>query len=158
MLRKRMTTDYPSPDFGPICSRSNSDSPAKDVTGHNAYKGRAVDTLSALFLLLAVLLAGGYGPQTVQASAPATSQSPSDLGTGGHRSVPFISKQQLLASETRDAKVAPWDDGKPKTFLATKGLDLAAPFNGVGNTPQPAAFFASIAASPYEARAPPVRS
>lgn len=115
--------------------------------------------LSALFLLLAVLLAGGYGPQTVQAgSAPATSQSPTDLGAGGHRSVPFISKQQLLASETRDSKAAPWDDGKPKAFLVVKGLELATPSAGIDLAHQPAIFVAVVSASPFDARAPPAIS
>lgn len=115
------------------------------------------DALSALFLLLAILLAGGYGPQTVQA-ASAPLQSPTDLGTGGHRSAPFISKQQLLASETRDTKVAPWDDGKPKTFLASARFELPAPLAGTGHAPQVAATSASPPASPFDARAPPVQS
>lgn len=125
------------------------------MTRLDAYRGRVADTLSALFLLLAVLLAGGYGPQAVQA-APA--QSPTDLGTGGHRSAPFISKQQLLVSETRDTKVAPWDDGKPKTFLASALFELPAPSARGSHAPRIAATFASPPASPFDARAPPVRS
>lgn len=128
------------------------------MTRLDAYKGRAADMLSALFLLFAVLLAGGYGPQTVQAANPAISQSPTDIGAGGHRSVPFISKQQLLASETRDAEAAPWDDGKPKAFLPAEAFELAASFAHAGRGQQATAFFAAIAAAPYEARAPPLQS
>jgi hypothetical protein len=134
-------------------------SPARNVTGLKAYKGRVADILSALFLLFAILLTGGYAPQTVQsASVPATSQSPADLGAGSHRSVPIISKQQFFASETRDAKAAPWDDGKPKTFLPAKAFELADLSAGIDHATRSVAIVASIAASPYDARAPPVRS
>jgi len=141
----------------PITRRT---SPAKHMTRLNAYPGRTADTLSALFLLLAVMLAGGYGPLTAQvASAPAAlPSSPIDIGAGGHRSVPFLAKQQMLAGEARDLKAAPLDDGKPKAFLLAKCLELTAVAGAAGRAPQAAAFVVAIAASPYEARAPPAIS
>jgi hypothetical protein len=115
--------------------------------------------LSALFLLLAVMLAGGYGPLTAQATpVPAASQSPTDAGNGGHRSAPVITKQQLLAGETRDAKAAPWDDGKPKALLLSGGLELPAPTAAARQAAQAFAFAASIAASNFDARGPPAKS
>lgn len=130
------------------------------MTRLNAYLGRTTDVLSAFFLLLAVMLAGGYGPLTAQvAPSPAASQSsPADLGAGGHRSVPFVSKQQMLAGEARDLKAAPLDDGKPKAFLIAKSLELISVAAGVAQAPLAAASGTSVAASPYEARAPPARS
>ena len=141
----------------PIICRT---SPAGNMTRLNAYLGRTTDTLSAFFLLFAVMLAGGYGPLTAEvASAPAASQSsPTDLGAGGHRPVPFVSKQQMLAGEARDLKATSWDDGKPKAFLAAKAFELTAVPAGTNHAPQATAFFAAIAASPYEARAPPAIS
>jgi hypothetical protein len=126
----------------------------------NAHLGRTTDMLSAFFVLLAVMLAGGYGPATAQVGpAPATSQSsPTDLGSGSHRPVPFVSKQQLLAGEARDLKATSWDDGKPKAFLTAQGLDLANIATGTDYARPTAASVASIAAAPYEARAPPARS
>ena len=129
------------------------------MTRLNAYWGRTTDLLSAFFLLLALLLAGGYGPLTAQVTAvPPASQSPTDAGTGGHRSAPAITKQQLLAGETRDIKTAPWDDGKPKAFLPSGGLELQAPAAGANQAPMAAAFVAPTAGSPYDARAPPAKS
>ena len=141
----------------PITRRT---SPAKHMTRLNAYIGRTADTLSALFLLLAVMLAGGYGPLTAQvASAQAASpSSPTDIGAGGHRSVPFISKQQLLASEVEDDKAAPHGDGKPKAFLPSQDLELGAFPVTSRRASQAFSSVAAIAASPYEARAPPAIS
>ena len=141
----------------PITRRTSS---AKHMTRLNAYLGRTADTLTALFLLLAVMLAGGYGPLTAQvASAPAASpSSPTDIGAGGHRPVPFLAKQQMLAGEARDLKAAPWDDGKPKAFLPSGDPELQAPAAGANHAPLAAAFVASTAAPPYEARAPPAIS
>ena len=82
--------------------------------------------LSALFLLLAITL-GGQGPLSAQADA--ASQSSTDLGNRGHRSTPFIIKQQFLVAETRDAKATPWDDGKPKAFLQSTGPRTRQPFH-----------------------------
>ncbi|MEP9388223.1 hypothetical protein [Mesorhizobium sp. KR9-304] len=129
------------------------------MTRLNAFWGRTTDTLSALLLLLAVILAGGYGPLTAQATAvPVASQSPTDAGTGGHRSTPVIAKQQLLASEIRDKKAAPWDDGKPKAFLPSGVLELPAPTKAAGSAAQAFASAPSTAASDFDARAPPAIS
>jgi hypothetical protein len=134
-------------------------SPDNHVTRPNAYLGRTADTLSALFLLLAVMLAGGYGPLTAQvAPAPASLSLPTDIGAGGHRSVPFISKQQLLASEAEDDKASPHGDGKPKAFLPSQGLELGAFPVTAHHASQAFSCVAAIAASPYEARAPPAKS
>ena len=82
--------------------------------------------LSALFLLLADHAC--RRPRAADgAGGSAASQSSTDLGNGGHRSTPFITKQQFLVAETRDAKATPWDDGKPKAFLLSTGFDLPAP-------------------------------
>ena len=116
--------------------------------------------LSAFFLLLAVMLAGGYGPAAQQVgSAPATSQSaPTDLGAGGHRRVPFASKQQMLAGEARDLKAASWDGGKSKAFVPAKGFELADVAAGADQALPVAVSVVSIAASPFDARAPPAGS
>ena len=129
------------------------------MTRLNAHIGRTTDLLSAFFVLLAVMLAGGYGPSTaLSGSAPATSQSsPTDAGAGGHRSVPFISKQQLLASEAEDDKGTSWGDS-PKALAPAQGLELAAFSAGDHYAPQATVRFASLAASPYQARAPPAKS
>lgn len=132
-------------------------SPAGTMTRLNAYKGKATDMLSAFLLLLAVLLAGGTGPLQAPVG-PAPPQSSADAGTGSHRSAPVVSKQQLLASEARDLKAAPWDDGKPKAFLRARGLDLAAPLAGPGAAPQDGSLLASASASGFDARAPPAKS
>ena len=129
------------------------------MTRLNAYLRRTTDTLSAFFLLLAVMLAGGYGPLTAQGTpVPAASQSPTDAGTGGHRSAPVTAKQQLLAVEARDAKATPRDDSKPKAFLPSNGFDPAAPNAGVGYAVQIVAFAPPIVASGFDARAPPAKS
>lgn len=129
------------------------------MTRLNAHIGKTTDMLSAFLLLLAVMLAGGYGPLAAQ-PAPALSlqSSPTDLGAGGHRSVPFVSKQQMLAGEARDLKAAPLDDGRPKAFLAAKGPEFAAVAAGAVQAPQGPIYVASVAASPYQARAPPAQS
>jgi len=130
------------------------------MTRLNAHLGRTTDMLSAFFLLLAVMLAGGYGPPAQQiTSAPATSQSaPTDLGAGGRRHIPFVSKQQMLAGEARDLKAASWDGGKPKAFVPAKGFELADIAAGADQARPAAVSTASIAASPFDARAPPVQS
>lgn len=115
--------------------------------------------LSAFFLLLAVMLAGGYAPPTAQAASLALPHSaPTDVGSRNHRPVPFLSKQQMLAGEARDLKAASWDDGKPKAFMPVQGFDFADIAAAADQAPPVAAPAASIAASPYEARAPPARS
>jgi hypothetical protein len=130
------------------------------MTRLNTYLGRTTDMLSAFFLLLAVMLAGGYGPLTAQVAPAETGSqsSPTDLGAGGHRSVPFVSKQQMLAGEARDLKAATLDDGKPKAFVTAKSLELISVAAGAAQAPQTTDSGASVAASPYEARAPPARS
>ena len=129
------------------------------MTRLNAHIGKTTDMLSAFFVLLAVMLAGGYGPSTAPAGpTPATSQSsPADAGTGGHRSVPFISKQQLLASEAEEDKTTAWGDS-PKALLPAQGFELANFPAGDDYAPQATVRFASLAASPYQARAPPAQS
>ena len=138
----------------PIVRRT---SPANHMTRPSPYSGKMIDMLSALFLSLAVLLAGGYGPLTAQ-TAPVTSESVADLGTGGHRSAPVIAKQQFVVAETRDATLAPWDDGKPKVFLSPKGFDFAVPAASFIQPAQTFAFLPSFAGSGFNARAPPARS
>jgi hypothetical protein len=139
----------------PIVCRT---SPAGNMTRLNAYIGRTTDTLSAFFLLFAVMLAGGYAQPTAQvASAPAQS-SPTDVGTGNHRPVPFVSKQQLLIGEAKDFGTASGDDGKSKAFLPAKDFELSTVAAKADHTSQAVVFFAAIAASPYEARAPPAIS
>ncbi|HEY6631114.1 MAG TPA: hypothetical protein VIZ90_06665 [Rhizobiaceae bacterium] len=129
------------------------------MTRLNAYIGKTTDMVSAFFLLLAVILAGGYAPSTAQSAAAQTSQTaPTDLGAGGHRSVPFISKQHLLASEAEDDKATSFGDGKAKAFVPARGFELAASPAAVDDEPQAAPRLASVAASPYEARAPPATS
>lgn len=133
--------------------------PAKDMKRLNAHSGKTTDILSALFLLFALLLAGGQAPLTAKAGGvPATSPSPTDFGAGGHRSAPFISKQQFYAAEARDTKAAPWDDGKSKAFLPSKSLELATVSAGQPDGTRPVAIFPRIAPSGFDARAPPVRS
>lgn len=126
----------------------------------STYGKKAADMLSALFLLLALLLAGGYGPLTAQMpSIPlAGTTSSTDSGTGGHRSAPAISKQQLLVVEARDSKAAPWDDGRPKHSLVAKGIELPLAADGVSHAQQLAHFIVVHAASPFDARAPPFLS
>lgn len=130
------------------------------MTRLNAHIGKTTDMLSAFFVLLAVMLAGGYGPSAAQpVPAAQTSQSsPTDAGAGGHRSVPFVSKQQILASEAEDDKATSWGDGKAKAFLPVQDFELAAFPSGADNEPQAAVRLASAATSSYEARAPPVQS
>ena len=125
----------------------------------NAYLGKTTDALSAFLLLLAVMLAGGYAPSAAQGTAvPATSEAPTDAGTGGQRSTPFISKQHQLASEARDDNASSGEDGKAKVFLPSKGFDLGASTTGLGPAPEALAVAPSIAASPFDARGPPARS
>lgn len=134
------------------------DFPAGNMTRLNSYLGKTTDMLSAFFLLVAVMLAGGYAP-TAQVASPASSQSsPTDAGSGSHRPVPFISKQQLLAGEARDLKAASWDDGKPKAFLPAQGFDFANIAAGADQARPAAVFVAATDASPFDARGPPARS
>lgn len=116
--------------------------------------------LSAFFLLLAVMLAGGSGPSTAQvgqASAPSQS-SPIDVGNGGRRPVPVVSKQQLYVGEASESNSSSGDDGKSKVFLPAKGLELQAVAAGLDHAPQAVVLAASFAASPFDARAPPAKS
>ncbi len=124
------------------------------------YRQKATDMLSAFFLLLAVLLAGGYGPLTAQAPlvADASKPSPTRLGTGSHRSAPGISKQQHLLSEVKDAKASAWDDGKPKHYLAAQGVEVPQPSGGDEHAHKATFSKVAVSASPYDARAPPVFS
>ena len=126
------------------------------MTRLNAYSGRTVDTLSALFLLLAIML-GGQGPLAA-AQADAAPQSSTDLGNRGHRSTPFVTKQQFLAVETRDAKATQWDDGKPKAFLQSAGLERTAVAAGLLDDTQLVAFIPRAASPGFQARAPPFLS
>jgi len=111
--------------------------------------------LSALFLLLAIML-GGQWPLAPQAAA--APQSSTDLGSTGHRSKPFVTKQQFLVAEARDAKATPWDDGKGKALPQAAGVELApAPANLVCDT-QLAGITPRAASSGFQARAPPFQS
>ena len=112
--------------------------------------------LSALFLLLAIML-GGQGPLAVS-QADAASQSSTDLGNRGHRSTPFITKQQFLVAETRDAKATPWDDGKPKAFLQSTDLETAIVSACLLGDTQLVAFIPRAASFGFQARAPPFQS
>jgi len=127
----------------------------RNMTRLNAYLGRTADALSAFVLLLAVMLAGGSGPLTAPA-VPATSQPQSDTGIGGGRSVPIVSKQQLLVSEARDEATPSGDD--VKAFLPPNALALAAPVAGPDPAPRLLAALPAIAASDFDARAPPAIS
>lgn len=130
------------------------------MTRLGTYRTRASDAFSALLVLFAVLLAGGSGPLAAQAPLPATGaqSAPVDAGTRSHRSAPAIAKQQIFVSETRDIAVAAWDDGHPKTFLASRGFDLAPHAAGVVATRSGDAVALAAAASPFDARAPPACS
>lgn len=127
------------------------------MTRLNAYLGRSTDALSAFLLLLAVMLAGGYAPSAAQGTG-VPPPSPTDAGTGSHRSAPFISKQQQLASEARDDTASSGQDGKSKAFLPPKGFDFAALTADLGPALQILAVAPAIAASPFDARAPPAKS
>lgn len=135
------------------------DRTARHVTRQATYRERATDWLSALFLLLAMALAGGHGPLSAPAQAqPANAQSGTAAGDVGRRSVPVISKQQLFASESEDDKAAAWHDGTPKAALPGREFELAAVPAGIVRAEQAAEFLVSAAASPFEARGPPARS
>ena len=123
------------------------------------YRERATDLLSALFLLLAMALTGGSGPLAAQTAPVSPLQSSStDAGTGGHRSAPVIAKQQLLVSETRDAKAPQWGDGKPEPLLASEGTELPPPSGSMPVVSRSVAAVTTVAASPFDARAPPAQS
>jgi len=129
------------------------------MTRLNAFMGRTTDMLSAAFLLLALVVAGGYGQPAAQADARAAAQSAAPVAnTGGHRSVPVISDPQLFASEAKDAPSASWDDGKAKSFLAPHAIAFAPFVAARGLTPRSAAQVVAIAASDFDARAPPAIS
>lgn len=124
------------------------------------YREKAADTLSALMLFLAVVLAGGYGPLVAQAPSVAVpaQASPADAGTGSHRSSPVIAKQQLVVTEARDSGVAGMDDGKPKPFLASQSLDLSPRFIRATGTIFAAAAIDGPAERSFDARGPPAQS
>jgi hypothetical protein len=61
-------------------------------------------------------------------------------------------------SEARDDKSTPRDDGKANAFLVPDALQLTASFAGAGQAIEAVASVASIAASDFDARAPPARS
>lgn len=130
------------------------------MTRLGTYRTKASDAFSALLVLFAVLLAGGYAPLAAQAPllSTGTPAAPADAGTGSHRSAPAIAKQQIFVSETRDIASAGWDDGHPKTFLASHGFDLAPHASGVTATRPGAAITLVAAASSFDARAPPASS
>lgn len=128
----------------------------QEMTRLNAYRARATDILSALLLLLAVMLAGGHGPLTVQAAAVASAQSATDAGR--HRSAPAVTEQQLLASEAEGDEAATWGDGNPKVFPPSGGLDLPVPTADADHTAQTFVPVSSVTASPFDARAPPAIS
>lgn len=115
--------------------------------------------LSAFLLLLAVVFAGGYGPSTPQSASTGPSQSSrTDLGAGGHRSVPVVSTQQLLAAEAEDDEASPPHGGKSKAFLPAEEFERARFSFAADDAPEAIERLPSIAVSPYEARAPPARS
>lgn len=116
--------------------------------------------LSALFLLLAVLLAGSYGPLTAQTTvtSAASSKSSTDAGAAGQRTVPVVPKLQFLAADARIVKATFWDDGKSKAALAPKGFEFSAPMSGLSSNSQIVALVPPVGASGFDARAPPVRS
>lgn len=120
------------------------------------YGTRASDALSALLVLFAVMLAGGYGPLAGQVSAlPSAESGTSGAGTGSQRSAPAITKQQIFVSETRDVSSAGWDDGHPKTFVASRSFDLEQNTAGVTVSFPGAVVTLAFAASPFDARGPP---
>lgn len=123
------------------------------------YRTRASDVFSALLVLFAVLLAGGSGPLgQAPLSATGSQSGPVDAGTRSHRSAPAIAKQQIFVSEARDIASAAWDDGHPKTFLASRGFDLAPHAARVVASYAGATITLVAAASPFDARAPPTLS
>ncbi len=141
----------------PIVRRT---SPAGNMTRLNAYIGRTTDTLSAFFLLFAVMLAGGYAQPTAQvASAPASNPRRPMSALATTAPSPSSPSSNLLIGEAKDFGTASGDDGKPKAFLPAKDFELSTVAAKADHTSQAVAFFvAAIAASPYEARAPPAIS
>ncbi len=125
----------------------------------DTYRKGAADALSAFFLFVAMLLAGGYGP--LASSTPAAPQSartaPTDAGAGSQRSVPVLSKQQTYLSESEDATSSSSDEGKAKA-LAVVGFQLPTPSvertddKSLVATPPP------LSAASFSARAPPFQS
>ena len=129
------------------------------MTRLNAFMGKTTDMLSAAFLLLALLVAGGHGQPPAQSDALAAAQSAAPAANnGGHRPAPVISNPELFASEAKDAPAATWDDGKAKAFLVPDAIEFAAFVAAVGHSAQSAAQVAAIAASDFDARAPPAIS
>lgn len=123
-------------------------------------RAKATDILSALMLVVAALLAGGYGLLTAQNQpVPSIQQSSlGDAGTGGHRSAPAVLKQHLVTVEARDAKMASWDDGKPKAFLASTNADLSAIAFGESRSPHGESALVGPSAAFFDARAPPAKT
>lgn len=129
------------------------------MTRLNAFMGKTTDMLSAAFLLLALLVAGAHGQPPAQSEVQAAAQSAAPAANnGGHRSVPAISNPALFASDAKDAPSATWDDGKAKSFLVPDAIEFAAFVAAVGQAAQSAAQVVSIAASDFDARAPPAIS
>jgi len=129
------------------------------MTRLNAIMGKTTDMLSAAFLLLALIVAGGYGQPPALAGTQGEAQSALPAAnTGGHRSAPVISDPQLFVSEAKDAPSATWDDGKAKSFLAPHAIAFAPFVAARGLAARSAAQVAAIAASDFDARAPPAIS
>jgi hypothetical protein len=129
------------------------------MTRLNAIMGKTTDVLSAAFLLLALLVAGGHGqPPALSATQAAAQTGVPAANNGGHRSVPVITNPELFAAEAKDAPSAKWDDGKSKSFFVPATLEFAAFVAAVGHSAPCAAQVAAIAASDFDARAPPAIS
>ncbi|MBL8578913.1 MAG: hypothetical protein JNK47_16950 [Mesorhizobium sp.] len=123
------------------------------------YRKGAADALSAFFLFVAMLLAGGYGP--LASSAPAAPQTartaPTDAGTGSQRSVPALSKQQTYLSESEDSTPSSSDDGKAKA-LTVVGFQLPTPSVERTDGQSVVAVLPPLRAASFSARAPPFQS
>jgi len=129
------------------------------MTRLNAFMGRTTDMLSAAFLLLALIVAGGHGQPPAFSDAKAAAQSAGPAAnTGGHRSAPVISDPQLFASEAKDAPSATWDEGKAQSFLVPHAIAFAPFVAARGLAARSTAQVAAIAATDFDARAPPAIS
>ena len=121
--------------------------------------GKTTDMLSAAFLLLALLVAGGHGQPPAQSEALAAAQPAAPAARPGptarRQSSPTL---KLFVSEAKDAPAATWDDGKAKAFLVPDAIEFAAFVVAVGHSAQSAAQVTAIAASDFDARAPPAIS
>ncbi|MEQ1944533.1 hypothetical protein ABMA32_19120 [Mesorhizobium sp. VNQ89] len=125
----------------------------------DTYRKGAADALSAFFLFVAMLLAGGYGP--LASSAPAAPQTvrtaPVDAGTGGQRSVPVLSKQQTYLSESEDATSSSSDEGKAKAIVVA-GFELPASSVEIAHDQPVVSLLPPLRAASFSARAPPAQS